>query len=379
MSVISPDESAVFNRKSVRRALKDWHHVQALGAHPLAQLQVVTLRRQEAVQPYADSPAGQGLVLRQLLADLLAEIKPDGENPDFSQPRWRYFFMLQEQFVNGRRAQDIREEMGISESGYFTDQRQALTWLGSRLRELEEIARAHLAASPSLTAASGGITPAQLPAQPTRFIGRKAERAQMADLLSQETCRLLTLVGPGGMGKTRLAVQVAEEQQVHFPMGIFFVPLAPLETADLVAPTIAKSIGLTFERPQDSGQQLFDFLREKHLLLILDNFEHVMVATSLVAEILARTVQVKLIVTSRERLNLRGEWVIPIEGLQFPNNRVDDPINWQDYSAIQLFLATAERVQGGRPLPATEYPAVARICRLAGGLPLAIELAASWV
>jgi predicted ATPase len=201
----------------------------------------------------------------------------------------------------------------------------------------------------------------------------------MADLLSQETCRLLTLVGPGGMGKTRLALQVAEEQQAHFPMGVFFVPLAPLETADLVATTIAKSIGLTFERPQDSGQQLFDFLREKHLLLILDNFEHVLAATDLVAEILARTSQIKLIVTSRERLNLRGEWVIPIEGLQFPNGRVDEPINWQDYSAIQLFLVTAERVQGGRPLPVTEYPAVARICRLAYGLPLAIELAASWV
>jgi predicted ATPase len=379
MSDISPDESAVFNRKSVRRALKDWHDVQMLGKHPLAQLQVVRRRRQEAAQPYADSPAGQGLVLRQLLADLLAEMKPVGENRDFSQPRWRYFFMLREQFVNGRRAQAIREEMGVSESGYFTDQRQALAWLGSRLRELEEAARSRLTVLPSLVTASSGAAPARLPTQLTPFIGREAERVRIADLLSQETCRLLTLVGPGGMGKTRLAVQVAEEQQGHFPMGIFFVPLAPLETADLVAPTIAKSIGLAFERPQDSGQQLFDFLREKHLLLILDNFEHLAAATDLVAEILLRTVRMKLIVTSRERLNLRGEWVIDMEGLQFPNCRVDEAINWQDYSAIQLFLATAERVQGGRPLPVAEYPSVVRICRLAHGLPLAIELAASWV
>ena len=377
--------SDLFDRKSIRSALKLWADSQALGQHPLAQLRA-TARRQAAL--FANTPAGRGIALRQILQELIEGIRPFSPQPDLSDRQWRYFIILREQFINGRRAQDIRSELGVSESGYFTDQRHALDQLGNALRDVEmKIAGA---AQPDLAIDDGvETTGIPLPEHPTPFIGRQEELHRIANLIRNPQCRLLTLVGPGGIGKTRLATEAARKQQAAYPAGVCYAPLALLESANFIVTAIAKAVGASADNRQDPQRQLLDFLRQKRLLLLIDNFEHLMDGVPVIARILASAPGVKIIVTSRERLNLRGEWVLEMRGMAFPTavdvdlqnpdeSTGDAQKSLDDYSAVQLFLKTAARMQSGRPLPSEELPHVIRICQLAHGLPLALELAASW-
>ena len=215
-----------------------------------------------------------------------------------------------------------------------------------------------------------------LPHQSTSFIGRETELAEIDALLSDPTCRLLTLVGSGGIGKTRLALRAAADLLPQFAHGVYFVPLTPVDSADMIASAIASAIQLSFFGAEDLHTQVFDYLRDKHLLLLLDNFEHLLDGVDLLIAILESAPNVKLVVTSRERLNVREEWTLALRGLSFPEASAD--LALEHYSAVQLFTTRARQVQPIFSL-AANAEAVQRICQHTEGMPLALELAATWL
>lgn len=220
-------------------------------------------------------------------------------------------------------------------------------------------------------------TAPRLPTPVTPFIGREPELAEIASLLADPQCRLLTLIGPGGMGKTRLALEFAARQAPSLADGAAFVPLASLASPDGLVPAIAQALGYQFSGRQSPRAQLLRFVAEKRLLLVLDNFEHLLAGADLPAEIVQRAPGVRVLVTSRERLNLTGEWVLEVRGMQFPTNGHEEDIT--DYSSVQLFLHAARRVDARFRLGPGEDAGVARICTLLQGMPLGLELAAAWV
>jgi len=216
-----------------------------------------------------------------------------------------------------------------------------------------------------------------LPAPTTPFVGREHELAELTDLIANPACRLLTLVGLGGVGKTRLALRAALEQIGAFTHGVYFVSLASLSSAVFLVPAIAGALRFTFAGQEDPKEQLLRYLCEKELLLVLDNLEHLLAGAGLLTDILQHAPGVSILATSRERLNLQGEWVVEVAGLQVPE--ADQIADIEEYSAVALFLQSARRVQTDFVLSAAETPAVARICRLVTGMPLGIELAAAWL
>jgi predicted ATPase/DNA-binding CsgD family transcriptional regulator len=215
---------------------------------------------------------------------------------------------------------------------------------------------------------------------PTPFIGRSQEIDEISALLDDPSCRLLTLVGPGGIGKTRLAEEVASHKSASFPDGLFFVLLSSLNEADDILTAIAEAMPFRFQQDSRSPrEQFFAYLREKHaqrVLLVVDNVEHLLNGVDIVSEILAVTSGLKILATSREALNLQEEWIRPVTGLAYPKQGDDEPL--EDYSAVQLFLNLARRVRGDFNL-AEDRRSVAEICRLVEGMPLAIELAVGWL
>jgi len=228
------------------------------------------------------------------------------------------------------------------------------------------------AAVPCATAPADG-----LPSRHTSFIGRVAERARIAASLHDPACRLLTLVGPGGGGKTRLALQVAAEQGAAFAHGSHVVALAPLSAAAFVVPAIAGALGYRFVGPSEPQAQLLAYLRDKELLLVLDNFEHLPAAIDLVLALLERAPRVKLLVTSRQRLALQAEYVLDLAGLPVPPG--DAVADVAEYAAVRLFVERARQARADFALSPATASSVVRICALVDGLPLGIELAAAWV
>ncbi len=229
-----------------------------------------------------------------------------------------------------------------------------------------------------------------LPTHATPFLGRAEELSRIVTLLDDPTCRLLTLVGPGGIGKTRVAIEAArltmanDDRGTHdrspirtasFSDGSCFVPLQPLTSPEFIISAIADALHFTFHGEQDLKQQLLGYLREKRLLLLLDNFEHLLDGADQLPEIMEDAPGVKLLVTSRERLRLREEWVLDVRGLPFPPKELSAESG--DYTSVQLFLQNARRA--GYSPATTDAASIARICQLTEGVPLAIELAAAWV
>ncbi|HSH01106.1 MAG TPA: BTAD domain-containing putative transcriptional regulator [Anaerolineae bacterium] len=215
-----------------------------------------------------------------------------------------------------------------------------------------------------------------LPQQLTPLIGRDDEVAELCARLQKEDCHLLTIQASGGMGKTRLGLQVAQNLLSEFKDGVYFVSLSGVDEQALLA-TIAGTLEVPLKSQQPTQTQLMHYLRQKEMLLVLDNFEHIIMQAPLVVGLLQGAPQVKVIVTSQVRLNVQGEWVFEVGGLAVPDEvDVDEAVN---YSAVRLFLQGARRIRPDFVLTKGDVPAIARICQLVVGMPLGIELASSWV
>lgn len=216
-----------------------------------------------------------------------------------------------------------------------------------------------------------------LPVSPTPLFGREHELNLIPKQLLEPSCRLLTLTGTGGIGKTRLAIEVGHFLKPHFADGVYFISLAGVGMPDSVLPAIADVLGFGFSGPADLMVQLTNFLHEKETLLIFDNMEHLLDGGDLLGKILLETHHVKMIVTSREPMRLQWEWLFEVQGLPLPEENDANAV--ETNSAIQLFVQRAQQTSQHFSLETENSSAIIRICRMVGGLPLAIELAASWV
>jgi predicted ATPase/DNA-binding SARP family transcriptional activator len=237
-----------------------------------------------------------------------------------------------------------------------------------------------------------------LPARTLPLIGRKAELAEVVRLLRTPACRLLTLVGPGGIGKTHLALEAAtsllsDDQDDLFAHGVYWVSLAPLRSVETIVPTIAQALNLVFYGGREPRQQLLDYLRPKTILLVLDNAEHLLWdraspqrsvdVASLVRDILHAAPSVKVLTTSRARLKVQDEHLFAVAGLEYPKEGkgplFDLTEDLATYSAVELFLQIARRERPDWVAASQDLAQIARICSLVQGMPLAILMAAAWM
>ncbi len=237
---------------------------------------------------------------------------------------------------------------------------------------------------------AGGSPRHNLPDPQTPFIGRRVLLDQVLSQMDKPDCRLLTLLGPGGIGKTRLAWQAAHHLLDFFLNGVWNVPLAGVGSAAALISALADALGLQFSGGRSPKDQLLGYLQSRELLLVLDGFEHLLdlppadsadphslSPLDVLTEILRAAPHVKLLVTSRQRLNLRAEWLVDVPGLSYPPaGQAHHPT---DYDAVQLFLQHAHRVQADFELTTDNQTLVASICQMLDGAPLGIELAAPWV
>lgn len=254
-----------------------------------------------------------------------------------------------------------------------------------RLRDLREAEHAFQVVAdglpndfPPLKSLDRPVT--NLPTQLTSFVGRAPELAEIARLLSDPAVRLLTLTGPGGTGKTRLALQVASDLAPTYADGIWLVALAPLTSAALVPSAIAEALGVRETTGEAVEQALHAYLKAKHLLLILDNFEHVVTAASLVSSLLAGSPSLQVLATSRAPLRVTGEHELPVSPLALPDDELASGLAAaQSSEAVNLFIDRAHAVRPDFRLDERTAATIAAICRRLDGLPLAIELAAARV
>jgi predicted ATPase/transcriptional regulator with XRE-family HTH domain len=248
-------------------------------------------------------------------------------------------------------------------------------WSVNRLASLAEPI-----ASPGVSSASTALR-TNLPVLPTPLIGRQRDVAELSQLLRNPHCRLLSLVGPGGIGKTRLAIEAAAHIQAGFADGVYFVPLASANSIRFIVPLIADAIGFALQSadPADPKTQLFGYLKEKQALLLIDNLEQLLTEPGIevLPELLAHAPHVKLLATSREYLRLQDEWVFEVQGLPVPESMYAEES--APNTSVELFLQRARRAHVAFNATLEDYPAIVRICQLVDGNPLGIELAAAWV
>jgi predicted ATPase/class 3 adenylate cyclase len=227
-----------------------------------------------------------------------------------------------------------------------------------------------------------GDPQSNLPLPTTPFFGRETELAQIEKMLADPENRLITLTGIGGSGKTRLAIQVARQNRLY-QANVYFIALATITSLDDLVLGIAEAIQYSFQAPPginlpiaEAQSQLLQYLANKKMLLVLDNFEQLTGWADFLASILNAAAEVRLLVTSRERLNLPGEWVLELVGLSYPGQQTRGV--FLQYPAVQLFVKAAERVSHFAPTE-NDWPAITLICQLLEGMPLGIEMAAAWV
>jgi predicted ATPase/transcriptional regulator with XRE-family HTH domain len=255
---------------------------------------------------------------------------------------------------------------------------------------LPVISRLHQVHGGGFSEGRTSLTSSGIPVQTTPLIGRESEFAALEKLFIDQQCRLLTLTGIGGIGKTRLAIEFAQTKQSVFPGGVFYFPLTSLKFPDEVIPAIAEVIDYVFSGPAAPQEQLFNYLANninQRALFVFDNLEHLLPQAptgsekpglvDLICEILQYLPTVNILGTSRERLNIHGEWTYELHGLSVP------PLNFtgqlEEYDSVSLFFNSAQRVRADFQLVIEQQPFLVRICQLLDGVPLAIELAAAWV
>lgn len=220
------------------------------------------------------------------------------------------------------------------------------------------------------------LNPGYLPLPPTPLVGREHEVNVITRQLLEPACRLLTLTGVGGIGKTRLAIEAGRQLESHFSDGVYFISLAGVGMTESIVPAIADVLGVAFSGPAEPLVQVAAFLQGKNVLLVIDNMEHLVEGASLLGNLLQQTQQIKMLITSREQLRLQWEWLFEVQGLPIPEQANE---NIENNSAVLLFLQRARQASQTFSLESEDAGALIRICKLVGGLPLAIELAASWV
>jgi predicted ATPase/DNA-binding SARP family transcriptional activator len=277
----------------------------------------------------------------------------------------------------------LRAHLGLlARAGQGTRARQAYRDFVARLgEELGLAPSAELQALHDALGSAGGArlpslrAPAPVAESDRGFVGRSVERQRIAELLAQDEGRLLCLIGPGGMGKTRLARRVLDDLAPGYPEGSYFIPLEDVATAGELAARIARELGLALRGRGEPMDQVGAALRGRRMLLVLDNFEQLVAEAPLLEALLQACPGLKLIVTSRVRLGLAMERLLPLEGLPCPE--AEDQDRLEAFDAVRLFVTAAQRVEPAL-VPAAEAAAIVEICRQVEGLPLALELAAAW-
>jgi predicted ATPase/DNA-binding SARP family transcriptional activator len=264
----------------------------------------------------------------------------------------------------------------LARDGQTARARQVYRDFAARLQnELGLAPSADLASFRDALSVSAPVPAPPPPVPDPEFVGRTAELRRIRELMSGSECRLLTLVGPGGVGKTRLAGRVQRELADVLPDGCVFVGLEGAQTpADLVS-RLASELGVHQASRRDLVDDIEAFLRERTMLVILDNFEEVVAHASVVERLLAGAPGLRVIVTSRVRLATASEWLLPIEGLPCPD--AEDHDHLEAFDAVRLFVQAARRVEPAL-VPSVEATAIVDICRQLDGLPLALLLAAAW-
>ncbi|MGC9346535.1 MAG: BTAD domain-containing putative transcriptional regulator, partial [Anaerolineae bacterium] len=279
------------------------------------------------------------------------------------------------QFLRAREV--LSNELGVKPAPETKDLYQAIKAGSVRALAKRE--------TPSWQAKSPRSRP-RLPTQLTPFLGRETEMIEIQQSLATPDRRLLTLVGPGGSGKTRLALAVAEEQAERFTDGVHWAPLATAQSPDAVVSAVAAALGQPFSQPGDLRQQLLSYLGGRHMLLMLDNVEHLLTPAdreqvlALLTDILNAAPRLKLLVTSRSRLGVMGEVLFPVGGMSYPKKPETETELDQiaEYGAVKLFVMSAQRTCPDFTLNEGNCADVIRVCRRVHGIPLALVLAASW-
>ncbi len=260
-------------------------------------------------------------------------------------------------------------ECGFTDLGYH------------RLRGLAQPEQIYQLTHPGLVAEfpalrSPSLPKHNLPVDITPLVGREQEVEQLARLLHESTHALVTIVAPGGAGKSRLALELGRRMVTTYAHGVYFVELAPVSDSAGIIPAIAEAVGYQFQQGgRSQQQQVLDFLAQKEMLLILDNFEHLLDGAGMAATLLQAAAGLSILATSRARLGQAGETLFTLHGLSMP---AASEAQVAGYAAVQLFVQAARRAQPDFALTAENTPAVALVCRLTDGMPLGILLAAAW-